>query len=96
VCLCVYARMRVCVCVCVSACALVCVCVCVCVYACVLTQVKQVPHGAGVVVIFGGAHSENAVPFGEVSLIMVPKVQAPTIYYSLPNTGDSSPGGKYT
>ena len=56
-------------------------------------EVKNLANGAGVVVIFGGAHAENGVPYGDVSLIMVPKAQLPTVFYNLDNTGESKPGG---
>jgi hypothetical protein len=59
-------------------------------------EIKHLAHGSGVVVIFGGAHAENAVPYDDVSLVMVPKGQSPTIFYKLDNTGESNPGGALT
>ena len=59
-------------------------------------EIKHLALGAGVVVIFGGARAENVVPYGDVSLVLVPKGQSPSVFYKLDNTGENNPGGELT
>ncbi len=51
-------------------------------------------RGSGIVVVFGGVDSLSGLPFDDVTLACITPVGYPNkVYFSLPNTGETSPGG---
>lgn len=55
--------------------------------------VANIPHGTGVVVIFGGVAESNGAPFEDVTLVHVNPIGEVKVYHDIANTGDTSPGG---
>jgi hypothetical protein len=58
-------------------------------------RVTNLRRGSGIVVVFGGVDSLSGLPFDDVTLAYItPLVEYPNkVYFSLANTGGTSPGG---